>query len=303
MSQSWQRGANEMAMYRDPTTGHIVAKWVDDIITRGSREATNQFWNNMEKRWTLKSWGYISPDSPRTFCSKKISVEKKPDGIRWYSITQEDDIRQWLVDMGVTGMRPVSTPMTSREELYSNTILLGPEDASKAQSILGSLQYYAKETRYDIAAAVNIIAQQMKEPTVGVQKALNRVMAYLVGTVDYKLTVPRVKGTVWEFYVDSDHAGDRKYGDTKSRTGILLTCNNMQYHWRSTRQPTTAMSSAAAEIIAMSECMKDAQLRMWVAEEAGANIEYPLKILVDNKAGVHFQNKMNPDSKLKGYLI
>ena len=60
------------------------------------------------------------------------------------------------------------------------------------------------------------------------------------------------------------------------------------------------MSSAAAEIIAMSECMKDAQLRMWVAEEAGANIEYPLKILVDNKAGVHFQNKMNPDSKLKG---
>ena len=165
---------------------------------------------------------------------------------------------------------------------------------------MGSLQYYAKETRYDIAAAVNIIAQQMKEPTVGVQKALNRVMAYLIGTVDYKLTVPRVKGTVWEFYVDSDHAGDRKYGDTRSRTGILLTCNNMQYHWRSTKQPTTAMSSAAAEIIAMSECMKDAQLRMWVAEEAGANIEYPLKILVDNKAGVHFQNKMNPDSKLKG---
>ena len=60
------------------------------------------------------------------------------------------------------------------------------------------------------------------------------------------------------------------------------------------------MSSAAAEIVAMSECMKDTQLRMWIAEEIGINVEYPLEILVDNKAGVHFQNKMNPDSKLKG---
>ena len=27
--------------------------------------------------------------------------------------------------------------------------------------------------------------------------------------------------------VDSDHAGDRKFGDTKSRTGILMLCNGM----------------------------------------------------------------------------
>ena len=41
-------------------------------------------------------------------------------------------------------------------------------------------------------------------------------------------------------------------------------------------------------------------MRMWVAEEAGVKMEYPLKILVDNKARVHFWNEMNPDSKLKG---
>ena len=165
---------------------------------------------------------------------------------------------------------------------------------------MGSLQYYSKETRDDISAAVNIIAQQMKEPTVGTQKAINRVLAYLLGTADRELKVPRVKGTKWEFYVDSDHAGERKFGDTRSRTGIKLMCNNMQFHWRSTKQPETAMSSAAAEIVAMSECMKDVNLRMWIAEEAGIKIGWPVEILVDNKAGVNFQNKMNPDSKLKG---
>ena len=276
-----------------------MAKWVDDVITRGNRKHTDKFWSNMEKRWKMRSWGYVEPNSPRTYCSKKIEVEIK-DGVKWYSITQADDIKQWLTDMGVTGMRPVSTPMSSREELNSNETLLGPEDASRAQSILGSLQYYSKETRDDISATVNIIAQRMKEPTVGVQKALNRVLAYLLGTVDRKLLVPRIKGTKWLFYVDSDHAGERKYGNTRSRTGIKLMCNNMQFHWRSSKQPETAMSSAAAEIVAMSECMKDVNLRMWIAEEAGIEVRWPVEILVDNKAGVNFQNKMNPDSKLKG---
>ena len=41
-------------------------------------------------------------------------------------------------------------------------------------------------------------------------------------------------------------------------------------------------------------------MRMWIAEEAGVQIGWPVDILVDNKAGVNFQNKMNPDSKLKG---
>ena len=42
------------------------------------------------------------------------------------------------------------------------------------------------------------------------RKAVNRVLAYLVGTMDFKLWVPRRKGTVWDFYADSDHAGDKQ---------------------------------------------------------------------------------------------
>ena len=50
----------------------------------------------------------------------------------------------------------------------------------------------------------------------------------------------------------------------------------------------------------MSECIKDVNLRMWIAEEIGHKIKWPVHIKVDNKAGVHFQNNMSPDSKLKG---
>ena len=39
---------------------------------------------------------------------------------------------------------------------------------------------------------------------------------------------------------------------------------------------------------------------MWIAEEIGHQIDWPVKIKVDNKAAVSFQNNMTPDSKLKG---
>ena len=228
-------------MYHNPKTGHTVAKWVDDLITRGPKAAQLEYWENLGKRFDIKSWGIVAINKPRVFCNKEISMEIK-DGIKWYYITQEHDIRQWLVDQGMTAVIPVLTPMTSKTELYSNENLLDENDAANFRSQLGSLQYYAKETRDDIAAAVNMIAQKFKAPEVGAAKAVKRVMAYLNGTADRKLTVPRVHGTQWDFYVDSDHAGDRKYGDTLSRTGVKLLCNGMQFHWRSNKQPSTAMS-------------------------------------------------------------
>ena len=196
---------NELSLYYNPKTGHIVAKW--DLITRGSRAVQLEFWGNLSNRFDIKSWGIIETNKPRVFCNKEISVEIK-DGIKWYSISQEHDIRQWLVDQGMTAVIPVLTPMANKTELHSNENLLDENDATNFRSRLGSLQYYAKETRDDIAAAVNMIAQKCKAPTVGAAKAVRRVMAYLNGTAVRKLTVPRVNGTQWDFYVDSDHAGD-----------------------------------------------------------------------------------------------
>ena len=78
------------------------------------------------------------------------------------------------------GMLPVLSPMANKNELYSNEQMLSPEESADIQSKIGTLQYCAKETRYDIAAAVNMIAQKMSESTVGVRKAISRVLAYLV---------------------------------------------------------------------------------------------------------------------------
>ena len=106
-----------------------------------------------------------------------------------------------------------------------------------------------------------------------------------------------MKGTNWEVYSDSDHAGDRGTG-TRSHTGVVILCNGAPVFWRSKKQPVTSTSSAMAEIYALSEAVRDARLNAWTrkSEELGLQTKYPIDIQVDNSTGVVFQSKMDPDS-------
>ena len=113
--------------------------------------------------------------------------------------------------------------------------------------------------------------------------ALKRIMAYLAGTVNKQLRVPRVNGTTWSIYSDSDHAGDRQINATRSVTGVMVLCNGMPTHWQSRKQPVSSISSAAAEIYAMAETVRDTNLRFWIvkiAEEMKVEVKWPMGILV-----------------------
>ena len=62
----------------------------------------------------------------------------------------------------------------------------------------------------------------------------------------------------------------------------------------------TSLSSAAAEIYALSEASKDARLRLWVSEELGYREVWPAVIQVDNAAALSFQKATKANTKLKG---
>ena len=112
--------------------------------------------------------------------------------------------------------------------------------------------------------------------------------------------VPRVKGNIWTLYSDSDHAGDMGSGSSRSHTGVMLSLNGMPVHWKSKKQPKTSLSSAEAEIYAMSKASKDARLRMGVTEDMHVNVNWPIILHVDNAAGVSFQHSTCGHTELKG---
>ena len=191
--------------------------------------------------------------------------------------------------------------MPDKKELYSDLRGVTKKEHKRIRSINGSMSFFAVSTRFDIAMEINRIAQTQEKPTQGTIRAQNRVMAYLAGTAHYKLKVPVVGCNVWTNYSDSDHAGDRESGTT-SRTGVMLLLNGMPVHWRSNKQPTTSLSSAEAEIYALAEAVKDVKYRYWVAEEMGDRMNWPAEILVDNAAGIAFQQSINSSTKLKGMI-
>jgi hypothetical protein len=116
---------------------------------------------------------------------------------------------------------------------------------------------------------VNRLAQKLSAPTVSAIDELNRLLRYLNGRPNFTLVATRPEHCStdeWSFYVDSDLAGEAP-NDTKSRTGAISLLNGMPLHWRSNKQPKTVFSSAAAEVYAFSEAVKDARLLLWRAEE------------------------------------
>ena len=167
------------------------------------------------------------------------------------------------------------------------------------RTLVGTLTWYTV-TRYDIAYEVNRLAQKLSAPTKGAMKCVRRVMAYLKYTWTKSLNVCRVYGDIWSMFSDSDHAGDSLSGDMRSTTGVMILLNGMPVHWRSIKQPKTSTSSACAEIYALYEACKDGRLRLHVHRDLGREVVLPMKIQVDNAAGISFQKSTCASSKLRG---
>ena len=132
------------------------------------------------------------------FCSKLIQKQIDCDGVTWYSTTQEADIRAWLIEEDMWGCRTVQAPMPDKDEMLDDMRSVTAQEHKWIRSNVGSMGYYAVQTRWDIAYEINRIAQMLESPTQGTLKAVRRVMAYLAGTWDKKWWCPRVKGNTWD---------------------------------------------------------------------------------------------------------
>ncbi len=118
--------------------------------------------------------------------------------------------------------------------------------------ILGQLMYLANCTRPDISFAVGRLASRMKEPCEKDWGRMKRLLRYVSGTKDYRLTYERQSGPpVLRTYVDASYGVDPKRG--RSITGYIIHLESAPISWRSHFQTTVADSPNAAEYIALHE--------------------------------------------------
>ncbi|XP_062104492.1 uncharacterized mitochondrial protein AtMg00810-like [Humulus lupulus] len=174
-----------------------------------------------------------------------MEVARTKQGI---SVSQRKYIMDLLKETGMSGCKPVATPIELRgkyKKEKGKTV-----DKCMYQRLVGKL-IYLSHTRPDIAFAVRLVSQYMHNRLKEHLEAVYRVLRYLKKTPGTRLLFKKNEERGVESFTDADWAGSVE--DRRSTTsyctkvwGNLVTC-------RSKKQPVVAQSSVEAELRALSQ--------------------------------------------------
>lgn len=175
-------------------------------------------------------------------------------------LDQENYVNQVLKNFCMENCKIANTPMEGKMD-YDNLSNNCKSDVNLSslpyQKLIGSLMYLSVLTRPDITFAVNYLSQFNNNYTEYHWQCAKRLLRYLKGTKNYKLSFSKNNSSSLDLlgFVDSDWANDC---DRKSYTGYVFKLSGGPISWQSSKQKTTALSSTEAEYIGLCEASKEA---------------------------------------------
>ena len=198
-------------------------------------------------------------------------------------ISQKAYVETVLKRFSMQDCKPVLTPMDPKKILQQCQNESDKMDDKSFRALVGSLMYLLLGTRPDIAYAVGCLSQHLEKPTQEHWTAAKRVLRYLQKTKEYKLTFEKSeRGLIFSF-------SDASWGNTadrKSISGHAVFHGNWLVSWSSKKQPTVALSSTEAELISLTEAIKEPK---WISKlmMEMIGIDYtPLPVQVDNQSTI-----------------
>jgi hypothetical protein len=152
-------------------------------------------------------------------------------------------------------------------------------DPTDYRSTLGSLMYLCGGTRPDLSHSVNLLARYSANPAKEHWQALDVLIGYLKRTRELGLVMKKGTG-VMQLWSDANWGGEHE----RSTSGYLVKHNGNSVAWGAKRQTVVALSTCAAEYIALSEGSKQlAHLHNLLID---IDQLIPLEIYFDNEAAI-----------------
>lgn len=161
-------------------------------------------------------------------------------------------------------------------------------------NLLGATAYLATATRPDIAYPVAVLSRFSKNPGWTHWLALKRLLRYLKGTLDYKLTYCPCDNDSQERFLtfsDADHGGNPD--NSRSTSGFVVKMGTGAVSWMSRLQPFVTLSTTEAEYVAS---VSAGQEILWLR-----NLLYELGYGSSGSSTLHMDNQSamsvakNPD--------
>jgi hypothetical protein len=241
-------------------------------------------------------------------------------------LSMEVYITNALIILGWNNLKSVSTPIRKAIE---PGMPLSPALTTKFHTAQGMLGWLNLTCRPDISYAHSRIGQHQATPSDAALEALEYVFRYLKGTKHLCIAAPNysqdrdLTGPVlntaevdrgqhgWEFYCDSDYAGNSEpQNKRRSQNGVLAMLNHAPVYWSSKissvcfatpdiGEAHADTSSAAAEIFVAGNATKDFLHLSYVAEEANIPFPKPFILQMDNRAAKCFADDSVFKTQLK----
>lgn len=268
----------------------VLAVYVDDLIIMTDTESDmTDIKHALESKFKMKDLGELH------YCLG-ITVERDRSKIQ---LNQKFYLTQVLARFGMLNANPVSTPADCSVKLQKNDNVSKPVDASLYQAMVGSLLYASIATRPDIAHAVGEVSKYNSNPTEAHLTAVKRILRYVKGTIDLKLTYTKPSNDIIAVgYTDANWAGD--IDDRHSTSGYVFTLADGAISWLSKRQPVVATSTAEAEYIALYLGTQESiALKRLLLELSVIQKDEPVKLMTDSQSAIAIAKNTSRKTRAK----
>ena len=150
---------------------------------------------------------------------------------------------------------------------------------------VAKLLFLSKRARPDIQTAVAFLCTRVQQPDMDDWKKLSRVMKYLRGTSELKLTLEADNMNVIKWWADGAFA---VHNDCKSHTGGIMMIGKGAVYSTSTKQKINTKSSTEAELVAVDDVIGQVIWTRNFLEAQGYNVGAST-IHQDNQSGIRLE--------------
>ncbi|OWZ05093.1 polyprotein [Phytophthora megakarya] len=148
---------------------------------------------------------------------------------------------------------------------------------------VGSPQYLVRGTRLNIANAVREFSKFLSCYNRTHWDAARRALKYLKGTSTYGLFLDgKTSDVTYEVYTDASFSCQPK--ERKSITGYAIQMDGTSVSWCSSKQGGVSLSTAEAELIALSVGAKESEWLWHLLGEMGFSQKVPVQVWCDSNA-------------------
>jgi hypothetical protein len=227
--------------------GVILCLYVDDILIFGtSLELIKEVKDFLSQKFEMKDLGEAD-------VILNIKLIKGENG--GVTLSQTHYVEKMLSRFGYSNSKTAPTPYDASLVLRKNLRIM--VDQLRYSQIIGSLMYLASATRPDIVYAVSKLSRFVSNPGSEHWRALERLMRYLVGTMNYGIHYSG-DPKVLEGYSDANRISD--VDELKTTSGYVFSG---AVSWKSCKKTVLTRSTMEAELAALDTATVEAE---WLRE-------------------------------------